>query len=241
MLKRVYICGRFLQILLCGDSLHAKSCVAQLCRRLGFIPIDMGLLSSALNVENLPLHLFPCWRVPLLCTLLLFAAFYAYNFARDVLQPYVTQGKNQFHKMPIETVNVTLPSVALVLLSLVYLPGLGAAALQLRRGTKYRRFPGWLDRWLQCRKQLGLCSFLCAALHAVYSLVLPMRKSARNKLIAMAAKHVGGEFYTTWILLFFSLFFCFPFLNASLQAAQLNSLCIGGMCVNVSVSRCLGW
>ncbi|XP_075871903.1 metalloreductase STEAP3-like isoform X2 [Nelusetta ayraudi] len=180
------------QIFLCGDSLQAKSSVAQLCRRLGFVPVDVGLLSSALDVENLPLHLFPCWRAPLLCTLLLFAFFYAYNFARDVLQPYVKHGKNVFHKMPIETVNVTLPSAALVLLSLVYLPGLCAAALQLCRGTKYRRFPGWLDRWLQRRKQLGLCSFLCAALHAVYSLVLPMRKSAHNKLLAMALKQASG-------------------------------------------------
>lgn len=206
----MYFCGRVLQVLLCGDNFHAKSSVAQLCRRLGFVPIDMGLLSSALDVENLPLQLFPCWRAPLLCTLLLFAAFYLYNFARDVLLPWVKQRKNVFHKMPIETVNVTLPSVALVLLSLVYLPGLCAAALQLRRGTKYRRFPSWLDRWLQRRKQLGLCSFLCAALHAVYSLVLPMRKLARNKLIAMAVNHVGPDFTQRGP----------SFLNASPQGAE---------------------
>lgn len=215
----MYFCGRVLQVFLCGDGLQAKSSVAQLCRRLGFVPVDVGLLSSALDVENLPLHLFPCWRAPLLCTLLLFAFFYAYNFARDVLQPYVTQGKNVFHKMPIETVNVTLPSTALVLLSLVYLPGLCAAALQLRRGTKYRRFPGWLDRWLQRRKQLGLCSFLCAALHAVYSLVLPMRKSARNKLLAMALKQVGGDFTPPGYFFIFFLF-CFSSVHTSRRAVE---------------------
>lgn len=167
----------------------------QLCHRMGFVPIDMGPLSASLEIENIPLYLFPSWRLPTLCTLLLFIFFYLYNFLRDVVQPYVTQGKSCFYKMPIETVNVTLPCVALVLLALVYLPGLAAALLQLWWGTKYNRFPCWLDRWLTSRKQLGLCSFLCAALHAIYSLSLPMRKSARYKLIALAFKQVRQLFF----------------------------------------------
>lgn len=157
---------------------------------MGFVPVDMGLLSSSLEVENLPLYLFPSWRLPILCTLLLFVVFYLYNFVRDVLHPYVTAGKSVFYKMPIDTINVTLPSVALVMLALVYVPGLCAAYLQLQRGTKYNRFPDWLDRWLTRRKQLGLCSFLCAALHAIYSMCLPMRKSARFKLLNAAVKQV---------------------------------------------------
>ncbi|XP_070786611.1 metalloreductase STEAP3-like [Enoplosus armatus] len=181
------------QVFLCSDSNKAKRSVMQLCRRMGFVPIDMGLLSSSLEIENLPLYLFPSWRIPVLCTLCLFIFFYLYNFLRDVLQPYVTAGKSVFYKMPIETVNVTLPSVALVMLALVYLPGLCAAFLQLWRGTKYNRFPKWLDRWLTTRKQFGLCSFLCAVLHAIYSLCLPMRKSARYKLLNMAFKQVQAD------------------------------------------------
>lgn len=158
---------------------------------MGFIPVDMGLLSSSLEIENLPLYLFPSWRVPVLCTLCLFLFFYVYNFTRDVLHPYITAGKSTFYKMPIEIVNVTLPSVALVMFSLVYVPGLCAAFLQLCSGTKYKRFPSWLDQWLTRRKQFGLCSFLCACLHAIYSLCLPMRKSARYKLLNIAFKQVG--------------------------------------------------
>lgn len=180
-----------LQVFLCSDSSKAKSSVMQLCRQMGFVPVDMGLLSSSLEIENLPLYLFPSWRVPVLCTLSLFMFFYLYNFIRDVLQPYVTAGKSVFYKMPIETVNVSLPSVALVMFSLVYLPGLCGAFLQLWWGTKYKRFPDWLDRWLTRRKQFGLCSFLCAVLHAIYSLCLPMRKSARYKLLNIAFKQVG--------------------------------------------------
>lgn len=187
------------QVFLCSDSSNAKNSVMQLCRRMGFIPVDMGLLSSSLEVENLPLYLFPSWHTPVICTFSLFLFFYVYNFIRDVLQPYITAGKSVFYKMPIETVNVTLPSVALVMLSLVYLPGLCAAFLQLWGGTKYKRFPNWLDQWLIKRKQFGLCSFLCAALHAIYSLCLPMRKSARYKLINMAYKQVESKVEDSWV------------------------------------------
>ncbi|XP_054864394.1 metalloreductase STEAP3 isoform X1 [Amphiprion ocellaris] len=186
------------QVFLCSDSQKAKSSVMQLCHRMGFIPIDMGLLSSAVEIENLPLYLFPSWRIPVLCTLSLFIFFYLYNFLHDVLQPFVTAGKSAFYKMPIETVNVTLPSVALVMLALVYLPGLCAAFLQLWWGTKYKRFPNWLDQWLTRRKQFGLCSFLCAVLHAIYSLCLPMRKSAHYKLIDVVFKQVKDGNEVSW-------------------------------------------
>ncbi|XP_023251187.1 metalloreductase STEAP3 isoform X1 [Seriola lalandi dorsalis] len=187
------------QVFLCSDNHKAKSSVMQLCRRMGFIPVDMGLLSSSLEIENLPLYLFPSWRIPIICTLALFIFFYLYNFTRDVLQPFVTARKSVFYKMPIETVNVTLPSVALVMLALVYVPGLCAAFLQLWWGTKYNRFPDWLDRWLTRRKQLGLCSFLCAVLHAIYSLCLPMRKSARYKLLNEAFKQVKDNAENSWV------------------------------------------
>ncbi|CAJ1087062.1 metalloreductase STEAP3 [Xyrichtys novacula] len=187
------------QVFLCSNSSQAKNAVAQLCQRMGFIPVDMGRLSSSLEIENHPLYLFPSWRIPVLCTLILFTVFYLYNFIHDILQPYIRAGKNNFYKMPIETVNVTLPSVALVMLALVYLPGLLAAFLQMWWGTKYRRFPNWLDRWLTRRKQFGLCSFLCAALHAIYSLSLPMRKSARYKLLNLAFKQVKNMVEDSWV------------------------------------------
>lgn len=160
---------------------------------MGFIPVDMGFLSSSLEVENLPHHLFPSWRIPVLCMLCLFIFFYLYNFIQEVIHPLVKTGKGAFYKMPIEVVNASLPSVALVMLALVYLPGLFAAFIQLQWGTKYKRFPDWLDRWLTARKQFGLCSFLCAVTHAVYSLSLPLRKSARYKLSNMAYQQVSKK------------------------------------------------
>uniref|UniRef100_A0A3Q2WV16 STEAP3 metalloreductase n=1 Tax=Haplochromis burtoni TaxID=8153 RepID=A0A3Q2WV16_HAPBU len=187
------------QVFLCSDDQNAKSSVMQLCLRMGFIPVDMGLLSSSLEIENLPLYLFPSWRAPIICALALFVFFYLYNSVRDVLHPYVTAKKNNLYKLPIEIVNITFPCVALVMLSLVYLPGLIAAFLQLWWGTKYNRFPNWLDHWLIQRKQFGLCSFLCAVLHAIYSLCLPMRKSARFQLINKAYEQVNAGHPDSWV------------------------------------------
>lgn len=187
------------QVFLCSNSAPAKASVSQLCRRMGFIPVDMGLLSASLEIENMPLHLFPSWRTPVLLSFGFFVFFYLYNFLRDVLLPYFIASKSQFYKMPIELVNMTLPCVALAMLTLVYVPGLCAAVLQLRWGTKYRRFPDFLDKWLIQRKQMGLCSFLCAVLHMIYSLCLPMRKSARYKLMDAAFKQVKDGVPSSWV------------------------------------------
>ncbi|XP_031723973.1 metalloreductase STEAP4-like [Anarrhichthys ocellatus] len=64
------------------------------------------------------------------------------------------------------------------------LPGVIAAFLQLYRGTKYRHFPDWLDRWMLCRKQLGLVALCFAFLHVLYTLIIPIRYYVRFKLAA---------------------------------------------------------
>lgn len=51
-------------------------------------------------------------------------------------------------------------------------PGLLAAYIQLWRGTKYSRFPKWLDDWLKMRKQLGLIMLGLAGIHVRRILVL---------------------------------------------------------------------
>lgn len=38
-----------------------------------------------------------------------------------------------------------------------------------------RRFPDWLDRWMLCRKQLGLIALGFAVLHVLYTLIIPIR------------------------------------------------------------------
>ncbi|XP_053483161.1 metalloreductase STEAP3 [Ictalurus furcatus] len=186
------------QVLLCSDSTEAKHEVGQLARRMGFYPVDVGGLCCAQNLERKPLHLFPSWRGPVLTTFLLFFFFYCYGFIRGILLPYLAYGQNSFYRIVLDLVNESLPCVALVSLALVYLPGLFAAWLQLWRGTKYQRFPRWLDAWLLRRKQLGLLSFLCAALHGVYSLCLPLRTITRRRLINAAFSQVKSGVEMPW-------------------------------------------
>ncbi|XP_028663800.1 metalloreductase STEAP3-like [Erpetoichthys calabaricus] len=187
------------QVFICSDNRDASAKVCQIARTMGFIPVDMGSLSCARDIESFPLRLFPSWKKPFLVSFGLFIFFYFYNFIISVLHPYLTKNQNAFYKMPIELMNVTLPCVAYVLLSLVYLPGILAAFLQLKNNTKYKRFPDWLDQWLKHRKQLGLLSFYAAVLHAVYSLCLPMRRSARYELLNDAYKQVQAGKENAWV------------------------------------------
>ena len=71
----------------------------------------------------------------------------------------------RWHNVPMESLNKTLSVHALTLLAACYAPGVIAAYIQLIRGTKYSKFPGWLDRWLKMRKQLGLLMLFSACLH----------------------------------------------------------------------------
>ncbi|XP_069811885.1 metalloreductase STEAP3 [Dendropsophus ebraccatus] len=187
------------QVLICSDSPDARSRVASIGRSMGFIPVDMGALCASREVENIPLRLLPLWKLPCMLALFLFIFFYLYNFVISVLHPYLMENKNKFYKLPVELMNVTLPCAAYVLLSLVYAPGVLAAISQLRNGTKYKRFPLWLDRWMIHRKQIGLVSFFLAALHAIYSLCLPMRRSARYQIINDAAKQVKNNVSSAWV------------------------------------------
>lgn len=59
-----------------------------------------------------------------------------YTLLRDVLQPLVTQSRNESYKIPILVMNKVLPWTAITLLATVYLPGVLAAILQLHRGER---------------------------------------------------------------------------------------------------------
>lgn len=80
-------------------------------------------------MEEVPLLLFPSWSGPVLTTFLLFLFFYGYIFLRNILLPFIDKGQNNFYQLPLETVNQTLPAVALVTLALVYLPGNSSSSL----------------------------------------------------------------------------------------------------------------
>ncbi|XP_049421737.1 metalloreductase STEAP2 isoform X3 [Epinephelus fuscoguttatus] len=186
------------QVFICSDSVDARQQVMELARQLNFQPVDMGTLSSSRDIENIPMQLFPGWKGPVLAAVALSIFFFSYSFVRDIIHPYVKHKQSDFYKIPIEMVNRTLPTVAITLLALVYLAGQLAAAHQLYYGTKYRHFPHWLEGWLQSRKQLGLLSFFLAAVHVLYSLCLPMRRSERYLLLNTAYQQVHANVENAW-------------------------------------------
>lgn len=187
------------QVLVCGDCPSSKAQVLALARRLGFAAVDVGGLCAARSVEEAPLQLFPSWRGPLLVTALLLLFFYLYSAIKYVLMPFLDRGENNLHHLPLVTVNQALPAAALLLLALVYLPGLLAALLQIHRGTKYKPFPDRLHHWMCVRKQLGLLSFLCAALHAVYSLCLALRRASAYMILNAAYRQVQAGVADSWV------------------------------------------
>ncbi|CAN9506534.1 unnamed protein product [Ophioblennius macclurei] len=186
------------QVFICSDCLDARQQVMELVRQLNFHPVDLGPLSSSRDIENRPIQLFTGWKGPVLAAVALSIFFFAYSFIRDIIHPYVKYKQSDFYKIPMEMVNRTLPTVAITLLALVYLAGQLATAHQLYYGTKYRHFPQWLEGWLQSRKQLGLLSFFLAAVHVLYSLCLPLRRSERYLLLNTAYQQVHANVENAW-------------------------------------------
>uniref|UniRef100_A0A1A8LDE0 STEAP family member 4 n=4 Tax=Nothobranchius TaxID=28779 RepID=A0A1A8LDE0_9TELE len=189
------------QVYLCGNRTEAKQAVAETATKLGFTVVDRGSLSAARELEDSPLQLFPDWRLPMRLTVGLTAFFFLYVAIRDVIYAYVEQRKDISFRIMVSLANKVFPIVSLIMLSLCYLPGIMAACLQLSRGTKYKRFPDWLDRWMLCRKQLGLVSLAFASLHVLYTLIIPIRYYVRYRLAAITISQIREnkttEFDTT--------------------------------------------
>lgn len=178
------------QVYLCGNGAEAKQAVAEVATKLGFTALDKGSLSAAGELEDFPLQLFPEWRLPLCVAVGLTAFFFFYVVIRDVVFAYVVQGKDISFRIMVSLANKVFPIVSLIMLSLCYLPGVIAAFLQLYRGTKYRRFAHWLDRWMLCRKQLGLVALGFAFLHVLYTLVIPIRYYVRFRIAASTISQI---------------------------------------------------
>ncbi|XP_061918915.1 metalloreductase STEAP4-like isoform X1 [Entelurus aequoreus] len=171
------------QVYLCGNSAEAKQAVAEVATKMGLTVLDRGSLSAARELEDIPLQLFPEWKLPLQITVGLLAFFFFYLLIREVVYAYVDQGKDISFRIMVSLANKVFPIVSLIMLSLCYLPGVIAAFLQMYRGTKYRRFPDWLDRWMLCRKQLGLLALALAFLHVLYTLIIPIRYYVRYRIL----------------------------------------------------------
>ncbi|KAJ7985642.1 hypothetical protein DPEC_G00354180 [Dallia pectoralis] len=189
------------QVYICGDRLEAKQEVLAVATRMGFSALDQGSLSKSRDLEDFPLQLFPLWRLPMRIATGLTAALFFYLLIRDILHAYITQSKDISFRVMVSLANKVCPIVSLVMLALCYLPGVLASFLQLYRGTKYRPFPDWLDRWMLCRKQLGLLALGFAFLHVLYTVIMPIRYHVRfwatERTVALIRQNRTNEFSTS--------------------------------------------
>lgn len=179
------------QVFICGDDRKAKEKVMEIVRSLGLTPLDKGSLLASKEIENYPLQLFPMWRFPIYLSFALSAFIFLYSVVRDIIYNRAENNKDYSFFIAVTIANRICPVVALVLLALVYLPGIFAAILQLYRGTKYSRFPDWLDKWMLCRKQLGLVALAYAFLHVLYTLIIPIRYFVRWRVNSFVLQQVS--------------------------------------------------
>ncbi|XP_043214206.1 metalloreductase STEAP3-like [Amphibalanus amphitrite] len=156
------------------DSDIGRAKVTQLVRDMGFTPVDLGPLRQSRYIEAVPMEFFNSWRGAFIVVSVLFLVGYVLNFIKFQLCHNMTKNKtwdwSVFKQILMTNFNRNLGVVALTTLGAIYLAGIIAGFMQLYRGTKYSRFPRWLDNWLRMRKQLGLLMLAMGATHGCMSL-----------------------------------------------------------------------
>ncbi|XP_014773529.1 metalloreductase STEAP4 [Octopus bimaculoides] len=160
-------------VYLAGNDINAVNKVGRVIRHMGFSPICRGDLTTAHDIEALPHMFMKGWAVPACitcCVVLLWFSLLVFNEVRK--QRASPRQVYHWQKIPLNLLNVLLALSAISLLALTYFPGCLAALVQLCYGTKYKRFPPWMDEWLKSRKVLGLTAILFAFWHVVISLIL---------------------------------------------------------------------
>lgn len=155
----------------CGNNRTSKEIVMQILREIGLNPIDKGSLQSAEAIEKLPLRFFPGWGTASIITIatMIPCWFYTYLHFFWYNSNQVDQNRND---LGLYYPNRIIAWTMFWVLGLVYLPGIIAGFIQIWRGTKYSRFPSWLDKWMKCRKQLGLICLMLASIHGCASCLL---------------------------------------------------------------------
>ncbi|XP_036370788.1 metalloreductase STEAP4-like [Octopus sinensis] len=161
------------RVLIASNNKTASTSISELCHDMGFSTLNMGGLRNARELECRQLVLMSGWGAP---TLFTFAVFFFW-FAMCAIEFGIFFGthpelKVPFGNLPLSALNKPVCLTAITLLALSYLPGCLASFLQICRGTKYKRFPHCMDRWMKSRKMLGLFALLFSCWHVVISAII---------------------------------------------------------------------
>jgi predicted dinucleotide-binding enzyme len=169
--------GESRRVFVASDHSLARDRVMILARDMNFESYNSGALRSARYLEAYTRTLFSHWQLPLLVTVVVLLFWLIYT----IYMKFIKTRNNSWHQLFLHMTNKTLCVSAITMLAFVYMPSNLACIFQLIYRTKERRFPAWLDRWLLCRKQLGLLTFAIGVFHALITLVV-----------------MSPAYYTTW-------------------------------------------
>lgn len=153
----------------CGNDKFSCDAVSQILREIGLNPIHRGTLGSAWAVEKLPFQFFPGWGTAIFITFMTLLPIWLYTYLYIF---WYNSDNIDRTDIGLYHANRIIAWTMFWALGLVYLPGILAGFIQIFKGSKYTRFPGWLDTWMKCRKQLGLICLLMASIHACASCLL---------------------------------------------------------------------
>ncbi|XP_061181662.1 metalloreductase STEAP4-like [Saccostrea echinata] len=156
------------EVFIAGDDLAARERVCVIARDMGFVASDWGLLQSARRIESYPLKIFPGWKTPILFTVGVFVVWFLYI----IFIYFVKKTAYRWDQIFVKVLNKPLCMTAMTVYACTYLPSSFASAFQLYHGTKHINFPGWLNRWLLTRKQLGLIAFVLVCIHVIMSVLI---------------------------------------------------------------------
>ncbi|KAK3094728.1 hypothetical protein FSP39_005492 [Pinctada imbricata] len=158
------------QVYVASNDIVARDKICSIARDMGFVAVDLGVLAASKQIESFPLTLFPNWRGPIAFTVATFNVWLLYIMFIYFVQR--SPAAYRWDQLFVKVLNKPLCMTAITVLACTYLPSSVAAIFQMYYGTKHIRFPEWLDRWLKCRKQLGLIAFILVFIHVIFSVVI---------------------------------------------------------------------
>ncbi|XP_071532605.1 metalloreductase STEAP4-like [Panulirus ornatus] len=181
------------EVFLAGNHADAKIKVSEMVRMMGFHPVDWGCLQASRDIEDVPLRFMPSWKRPVAVVFGVFLVSWIYLLIKNIVCRNIASGQwhERWKRLGMSNFNFAAAISAIWILSFCYLPGVIAAYIQLWRGTKYSRFPKWLDDWLKMRKQLGLLMLGLAGIHVCMSLPYLTPQMART--VYEAPKKIQAE------------------------------------------------
>lgn len=156
-------------VYICGEDAGSRDVVRQIAQGMRFVPIDCGGLLYARQLETLPHELMAGWLAPTIVSLIILAFWIIYGTLRYY---YLRDDPYGWERFPVNTLNKIMGCTAMTILPLAFLPGCIAGFAHLINGTKYKRFPVWLDGWLKMRKHLGYYALFLTAIHVLMSVTI---------------------------------------------------------------------